>query len=482
MTLFSKEIHFRSVGTALVSALVLLLGACTEVNDELGAGIIPPGQQFEVQFTTLQKGIESYLTLSDSVATSSLDYAYFGKMTDPNYGARMKGSALVQFEYSLRTDTIAHEDRGSKIDSLALLLGMKTLGGDTLKEQTFDVYRLREILERDSTYYNGLDVSEFVEPRPMFTCTFKGKPRGATSFDTLSLKVADAELAEKFMNDLWSDTTIYSNDSLFIALMGGLCITPSGTSPDDAAIYGLNLQWGTEEGPNSYLLAFGHEYPAGDDPSLVEEEVMRAFAISNNASYTSSTAVTALDYDYSATSWGGNINLDVQSDEPLQNPVKVGYVQGMMGVSTTLELGDEFMEELRALRPEGCEIFINKAELKVYLSDEDYTLYDSAPQRLGAYIDYPSLHSVADYNYYYEENYDVKLVYDGYLNRTQGCYTMDIALHLQQLLMDTENTRSHRMTLGMPDYEMIDDAMVGLNLGENDTPVKIDITYTVIGK
>lgn len=482
MTLFSKEIHFWSVGAVLVSALMLLLGGCTEVNDELGVGVIPPGQQFEMKFATLEEGIESYLTLSDSIATSSLDYAYFGKMTDPNYGARMKASALVQFEYSLRTDTVAHKDRASKVDSLALLLGMKTLGGDTLKEQSFDIYRLHKILKRDSTYYNGLEVSEFVDARPMFSCTFSGKPRGAKAFDTLSLKVVDAELAEKFMADLWNDTTLYAKDSLFIAQMGGLCITPSGTSPDDAAIYGLNLQWGTEEGPNSYLLAYGHEYPANDDPSLVEDEVMRAFAITNNRSYANTAAATALDYDYSATSWGGYINVDVQSDEELQNPVSEGFVQSMMGVTTTLELGEKFMADLRGLIPEGCDIFINKAELKLYLSDDDYTLFDSAPQRLGAYVDYPSLTSVADYNYYYEENYDMELVYDGYLNRTQACYTMNIAMHLQQLLMDTENTLSHRITLGMPAYEMISDAMVGLKMVGGTKPVKIDITYTVIGK
>jgi Trk K+ transport system NAD-binding subunit len=40
MTLFSKEFNLKSVGAVLVSALVLLVSSCTEVNDKLGVNII----------------------------------------------------------------------------------------------------------------------------------------------------------------------------------------------------------------------------------------------------------------------------------------------------------------------------------------------------------------------------------------------------------------------------------------------------------
>lgn len=482
MTLFSKGLNFKSVGALVVSALLLFCASCTEVNDNLGVNIVPPGQQLKVEFTSLSEGFEGYLTYTDSVATSSLDYAYFGQMTDEHYGGKTRAAAMVQFSYSLRTDTIAYEERASMPDSLALLLGMKTLGGDTLKRQQFDVYRLRKLLERDSVYYNGIDYESYIDSRPMFTCEFSGRPHGANSFDTLSLKVADAALAEEFMQELWNDTTLYATDSLFLEKFNGLCLVPSGTSPEDAAIYGLNLQWSTDEGPMSYLVAYGHDYPKGDDPSLVEDHIMRAFVISNNQSYTSLKAVSSIRHDYSATLYGADVNINTTADEPLQSPVTEGYVQGALGVTTTLEFGDEFVASLRALVPEGGEIFINQAKMSIPLAEQDYTFYDYAPARLGTYTNYAGIVAVPDYGYYYEANYDAELVYGGYLNRTFGCYEVDLSLYLQQLLHDEEGEVSRRITFGMAAYDYLDYAMVKLALDSQESPLKFDITYTVIGK
>lgn len=485
MTLFSNETikKLKGVGILMMSALMIFLGSCTEVDDELGVNIVPSGQRFEVGFASLEEGIESYLTYTDSISTGSLDYAYFGKMTDELYGSVTKASAMVQFTYAIHSDSIYYEDRESMPDSMVLVAGMKTVGGDTLKEQTFDVYRLRKLLDREATYYAGTDYKEYADERPMFTFTFKGKPHGATSFDTLSLRVANADLAEEFMEELWSvDTALYSNDTLFMELFNGLCITPSGTSPDDAAVYGLNLQWDSTEGPASYLLLYGHEYQKGGDASIAVDDVMRAFCISNSASYTKQRAVTMVEHDYSATLWGANINYDVPSDEALENPTSEGYVQGFMGVTTTLELSDDFVASLRALCPEGRNIFINQAKMSVYVGEKEYTYYDYAPARMGTYTNYAAITAVPDYNYYYEANYDTELVYGGYLNRTFGRYEMDLAVYLQELLHDESGEVSRRITLGMGAYSYLEDAMVKLALTGSAHPVKFDITYTLIGE
>lgn len=481
MTLFSNEINLKGVGAILVSALVLFFTSCVEVDDTLGTNIIPPGQEFEVQFASLEEGIESYITYTDSISTGTLDYAYFGKMTDKHYGAVTRSSALVQFTYAVHSDSIAHKGVESMPDSMVLVAGMKTVGGDTLKEQTFDIYRLRELLKRDEMYYGGTDYEKYIDDEPLFSFTFRGKPHGANEFDTLSLHPTDA--GRRFMEELWSvDTTYYSNDSLFLEQFKGFYITPSGSSPEDAAIYGMNLQWDTNDGPASYVVIYGHEYPSGGDESLVEDDVMRAFYISNNEKYTSQTAVTVVEHDYSAMVGGASINYDVAADEPLTNPVSEGYVQGFLGVTTTLELTEEFVASLRALCPEGRSIFINQARMYVDLVEDDYTYYDYAPARVGTYTNYAKLTAVPDYNYYYEENYETELLYGGYLNRTFGRYEMDLALYLQELLNDKDGEVSRRITLGMGAYEYMQEGMVKLSLTGSSHPVKFDITYTLIGK
>ena len=481
MIQFSKNI--KGVGTILVSALMILITSCTEVDDQLGVGIVPPGQRFEVGFKTLEEGIANYLTYTDSISTGTLDYAYFGTMTDKHYGGVAKASALVQFAYAAHSDTIAYENRESMPDSMVLIMGMKTVGGDTLQEQTFDVYRLRKLLDRTSNYYSGIDVEEYIDSEPMFTFSFSGKPNGAKEFDTLSLRVSNRQLAEEFMDELWKiDTALYSNDTLFVKEFNGLCITPSGTSPQDAAVYGMNLQWDSQEGPCSYLVMYGHDYEKGGDPSLVEDEIMRAFVISNDNSYVHLRAVTAVDHDYSATTFGASINVDVLADEPLENPVEVGYVEGFLGVTTTIELGDEFVKSLRALCPEGRNIFINQATMYVNLGEENYTFYDYAPARVGTYTSYAKIAAVPDYNYYYEANYETELNYGGYLNRTFGRYEMDLAIYLQELLSDTEGEVSRRLTLGMGAYEYMNYGIVKFAADDKNPLVKFDITYTLIGE
>ena len=89
---------------------------------------------------------------------------------------------------------------------------------------------------------------------------------------------------------------------------------------------------------------------------------------------------------------------------------------------------------------------------------------------------------MADYGYLYEQTYDTELAYGGYLNRTFGYYSMDLALYLQELLHDENGEVPRRITLGMDAYAYLEDAMVALDLSGSELPVKFDITYTIIGK
>lgn len=472
---FKRKFTTHSVGTML-SALVLFAVACTEVNDSVGESIVPPGQQMNVEFKTLQEGIDTYLTYSDSICTSSLDYAYVGKMVNEGYGST-RAAAMVEFMYSVHTDTIAYEDRGSKPDSMMIICNMKAVAGDTLKEQTFDIYRLKEALRNDTLYYNGVDYSKYIDSDPLFRFRYSGKPTTEEGvYDTLRLEVANKALADEFMDQLWNiDTTLYHNDSLFMEQFKGLCIVPSESSPEDAALYGINLQFDSSNGPESFLIMLGHDYLLSS-PNEVEDHIMRAYQITNNATYSSQVAVSSIAHDYSTTTYGSLINVDVQSDQPLQNPTSDCKVQGVLGVTTTVEFTDEFLAQLKALKPEGKEIFINQAMMYVGLSSDDYTLFDEAPKRLGTYLDYTTASPILDYNYYYESTGDLTLSYGGYLNRGKGYYSMDISLYMQQLLIGTEDVEP-RITLGITAYDVLKYSQVGLD----GSSIKIDLTYTILG-
>jgi len=479
MTLYSNRL-LLSVGIAM-SALAVSITGCTKVDDNLGVNIIPSGQQMSVAFASLQNGINTYITLSDSIKTSGLDYAYFGRMKEDGFGITT-ASALVQFTPSSRTDTIVYTNRTSVPDSLWILASTTWLGGDTLKTETFDVYRLKKRMYQDSTYYSGINYKEYIDSAPMFTCTMTGGGSGTSAYDTLRLKVANAALAAAFMNELWNmDTLYYTNDTLFIDKFNGLCLTPSGTSPEDAAIYGINLTWSSTYGPYSYLMFFGHDYLTGGDASVAEDQIRRAYKISDNTSHTKQAAATSIVHDYSTTSFASQININPQKSNNLGSPVSTTYVQGVLGVTTTVEFTDDFVAELKALVPEGKSIFINQAVMYAAVKEPSYADFDVAPTRLGTYTNYGAISAVADYNYYYEANsQSVTLSYGGYLNRSHGWYSMDIAIYMQQLLNGKESTR--RLTLGMSAYDYFTLGRVALLGTGSATPVKLSLTYTVIGK
>ena len=247
MIRFSKKTTLYSVG-AVVSALMLFFTACTEVDDQLGVNIIPPGEQMVLKIDTLEVGIKNYLSYTDSIRCNGFDYAYFGRLRSEGLGSTT-AAALVQFGGGSRSDSVAYEDRTKVVDSILFICDLKVLGGDTLKEQTFDVYPLGVRLLADSTYYNSFDYMAAVknwgedggEVKPMFTFKYSGKPNSADYYDTLRL--AKGYRAEEFMQALLnSSEELCKDDSLFVDTFKGLCIVPTESGAKDGAIYGLNLQ------------------------------------------------------------------------------------------------------------------------------------------------------------------------------------------------------------------------------------------------
>ena len=58
---------------------------------------------------------------------------------------------------------------------------------------------------------------------------------------------------------------------------------------------------------------------------------------------------------------------------------------------------------------------------------------DKSQTRLGLYTNYKTLSAIPDYAYAYEQNYSTTLAYGGYINRSRGCYVMDITGYAQSL-------------------------------------------------
>ena len=188
----------------------------------------------------------------------------------------------------------------------------------------------------------------------------------------------------------------------------------------------------------------------------------------------------------------------------------------MGGVVTELCFTDEFIQSLADVVIEAGEdatVSINQAMFSIYLEGASYDYYDipatltpvmnDAMSRMGMFVDYDNFVAISDYNYSAESS--VTLSYDGYLNRSLGCYKMDISTYIQTLMLvaaqnvdasgsvdmtkfavgDTAETSgdyvNFRRIYIAPEitslYDMKRQALYGMG---GDAPIKLEITYTIV--
>ena len=85
--------------TLLLTAAILF--SCTKVDNQFGDDFIPDDEQMKVCLDTL-RGIDTYLTESDSFPTSGMVYGYMGSGWDPVFG-RTKASFCAQYNMNYFT-------------------------------------------------------------------------------------------------------------------------------------------------------------------------------------------------------------------------------------------------------------------------------------------------------------------------------------------------------------------------------------------
>ena len=209
-------------------------------------------------------------------------------------------------------------------------------------------------------------------------------------------------------------------------------------------------------------------------------------------------------------------DIDERNEQRPLNPNV--YVEGMDGVITELTLTDALFEGIEALYKEVTDesgmpytsIAINQAELMIYLEKSDYDwekidvgaitpLLDASFERLGLYADYKHVLGISDYYYTYERLYssqNFQLPYGGYLNRSQGCYVMDITSHLQEVWngylksqgietggSQTENPAPRTIYIGPEAYGLFTmpyTSAQGMENTANNAPIKLRLIYTMI--
>ncbi len=525
-------------------------------NQQLKAGYVSlPALSQDDAAANPRKYVETRLFQTDSIRASNISNGYLGTMYSDTLGQRSAGF-LSQYVSYYKVDEGYFGFRPI-FDSAQLLLSINAYGSDTLTEQTFAVYEVtsNEYLhrkpvapgksQRDTAFYLDFDprnvsyidgADKSIVGEKLFTFTLGGDNGPSKAAVTMTPTPAGREFVKRLMlhgDDYVEGTpidySIYDAEHLdkWVERFKGLYIEPETrfTSSKDNAprgtIYATDLS-------ATGLSIYGRNRRE-EDPTLIKDTIgMVYYFYDTYQSAFGNVSINVVDRDYDAATSPAKISLDdareylapgkLNTARP-ENPR--AYVEGLGGVITELKLTREFFEEIEGIIADEnaasgkdfTTLAFSRACISFYFpsSSHDWTLIDpanpgrlieemsGAPSRLGLYTDYKSLTAIADYLYVYENTYGTAIAYGGYINRSRGCYVMDITAYLQEVwnsylqekraaeaeqrAVDPNNVKNRTIYLGPEAYSLFSvpaTVLQGEADASNPAPIRFDLTYNLL--
>lgn len=534
-----RSLSFRRLVLAALLALPLMT-ACEVVTDyTLGSNLVPENQQMKAGYLSLEglnprRYVETRLYQTDSIVSSNVSYGYFGSSKDERLGRR-SAAFMSQFTNYYLVDS-GYFGYMPIFDSAQLLLSINTWGGDTSVVQKFGVYEVtsndyldlsskNDNGEIDTTYYLRFDPEEagVVAEEPLFTFELGGEKGPATTAVTLKPTEAGyAYIDRLFLKEgkYKNDYSVYSADSLqqWLEEFKGVYIKPMETPEGEGTIYATSLE-------GSGISVYGRNRRK-EDPSLIQDTVGMVFYFIDTYGQNANISINSVKHDYSE----GSLQLDVAAVNEVNQEREQRseiIVEGMGGVISEISFTQEFYDALDKILAdekassgkEFSTLAFSQAMIYFYLPSSIYDYlsigpelgaqYDSlieemksSPQRLGLYTDYKRLTAVSDYAYAYEQQSSGTLDYDGYINRSWGCYSMNITGFMQMMwnsyrkecataleenrAVDLKNVNGSTIYLGPEAYSAYTQDIGFLQGANNDNeaelvaPIRMEFTYNMI--
>lgn len=520
-------------GVVLAVFAALALTACdVMVDDTLGSNLVPDNQQMKAGHLILEsinprKYVETRLFQTDSLVSSNISYGYFGSLKDERLGRR-EAAFLTQYTNYYTVDS-GYFGYLPIFDSALLMLSIDTWGGDTTIVQQFGIYEVSSndyiTNSEDSLFYLRYDpqAEKVVGDDLLFTFELGGDKGPATSSVTLT----PTEAGYHFMDRLFlkegnykTDYSIYSTDSIaqWVEEFKGIYIKSMATPEGEGVMYGTKLN-------ESGLSIYGRNRRK-EDPSLIQDTIGMVYYFIDPYAQNSNVSINHFSHDYSE----GSLNLDVAAVNETQEvraETSQLIVEGMGGVISELTFTQEFFDALDKIladeyatsHKEFTTIAFSQALVKFYLPSSIYDYLsitpalgeqyaslieemDESQARLGLYTDYKKLTGISDYAYAYEQQNSTTLDFDGYINRSHGCYTMNITGYMQQLwnsyrkecatakaegrAVDLDQVNNRTIYLGPEaysaytfDYSFLQGADVDTE-AELAAPIRFELTYNMI--
>ncbi len=529
---------------AVATVSVFTFSGCTTVDDSLGSDLTLENQALklgQMHFSGLTENgtnyFQSRLYRTDSMNTAILGSGYLGMMGNDTFGVT-RASFYTQYitSYTIDEDMFGHMPI---FDSAMLYISVSSYGGDTSVVQQYEVY---EIIDdsfvsdsADSIFFYNFDVEPYIASEPIFTFKFPDQDN-EIYVATSSLRLTETPLTSEFISRLMLenendeyDYEIYDDDETWVEYFKGLYIRPVDpiASIDNAEQLGAIYQFSLESSGFGFYGRSREEV----DPTLIKDTIGMSYVFYSSYADAGNVSINCFEHDYDGSLIDVNEVMTPTTTVDISE-TSVLRVEGMGGVVSQITFAEEFFEQLDTiLEGEHLEsgeqytsLFFNQALFKIYM--QEVNGYDPSaidpflvtdwmnymPSSLGLYTDYSyyyiydeddeddyyiSLSGVADYLYAYESSYT--LDFDGSLNRSWGCYVMNISNHIQTIWngylsakeeaeennteIDYDSIAGRTVYLAPRSTSLYSMKFASLQAGDptlNSAPMQLDITYTMI--
>jgi hypothetical protein len=544
---------------AIAAAIAAAFAGCTKVDDTLGGNLIPENQQMKAGYVEIKglnprKYVETRLFQSDSLIGSNISYGYFGTCINDTLGERKAGflSQMINY-YKYKVDE-GYFGYMPIFDSAQIMLKIASIGRDSLTKQKFAVYEIlsNDYIDKkpiaagksqaDTTFYINFDPQNpngdgsaapvYNPEKPLFWFYLGGE--GTTPSTATNITLEPTEEGKKYIKRLmlqegkYKDKySIYSPDSLeyWIKEFKGLYICPDPNEPvqkngikETGTIFSTSLDY-------SGLAVFGRNRVEGD-PTLIKDTIGMVYYFYESGTEFGNVSVNSIRHNYDAATSDAKIDIsqarEVNPDGTINENRGLNsrvYAEGMGGVVTEMTFTPEFFARMEEEIAEANEkdgkdfktLAFGQTKMSVYFTDSKYDweeltfgskLIDEMnafPSRLGMYTNFKALTPISDYAYSYEQNYNTSLAYGGYINRSRGCYVMDITGYMQQLWnsyikakeaaggvigdIDWDKVANRTVYIGPDAYSLYSTSfgvLQGMAADGNEAPIRFEIFYNLI--
>lgn len=508
--------NYRLLGRLISSLIVvgtllaMTFTGCTEVDDSLGSEFVPGNQQLKVGYRRLDPCLRTALYRTDSIKTSNLYVGMLGSTHSDTFGLRTAGF-YTQYTWGYCPDSVDGFGYRPIFDSIIMGLVVTNYGGDTTVTRRYEVYEVLadDFLEeqKDTVFYGTFDIDPYLDSEPLFTFDFPNQEKGVYVMSNavkLEPTAKGMDLIERMMlmRGAYPDNDMkgFYDPKDWVKNFKGIYVKPmeDAQSREQSSIYEIDL---TQSG----LVLYGRNRNT-EDPKLIQDTTVSLYYFYDSSVEAGRASINTLRHDYSSSLLA---DYEFEEDAKERSLTDLCYVEGLAGVVTTITFTESLFEQIEQILDQERDdwgvpynsLAINRAELAIYDVEADYDWQaitpteefiwrmDNSLQRLGLYTSYKNLVGIADYAYAIEES--TSLNYGGYINRSQGCYVMDISAYIQALwnsyLKDKEamlsNEEKRTIYLAPEAYSVNDFATMtgqGMEADTNNAPIKLELTYTLI--